>query len=63
MNKNIFDLDLQIKSSSNSNNTIEGLSAICLTTPSCNCYSEECISNDCNATEFSDCGCGTTDIC
>ncbi|MDX8365449.1 hypothetical protein [Cytobacillus sp. IB215665] len=66
MDKDIFDLDLQINKGSTK--TLAGDTEECLSFYSgCGCSIMVCPSNDCETndctTRFSICGCGTSDIC
>ncbi|MGM7684185.1 hypothetical protein ACSVDA_18800 [Cytobacillus sp. Hm23] len=68
--KDIFDLDLQIRPSVSNNNGGSGFNSDSCSCPTgctgcctmgfatCNCFSD-----DCEVTQFSVCGCDTTDIC
>ncbi|WP_413785505.1 FDLD family class I lanthipeptide [Cytobacillus sp. IB215665] len=68
MNNDIFDLDLQINKGSTktlAGDTDDCISASTCTCITCNhlCLSIDCETNDCNNTRFSNCGCGTSEIC
>ncbi|MDX8365448.1 hypothetical protein [Cytobacillus sp. IB215665] len=66
MNKDIFDLDLQINKGTNK--TLAGDTDDCISWSTCSCdcpwlVTNGCETNDCNNTRFSNCGCGTSEIC
>ncbi|MGM7684186.1 FDLD family class I lanthipeptide [Cytobacillus sp. Hm23] len=63
--KDVFDLDLQIGSSVSTNQDRIGFASESCSCKGCTVTSCPCnrFSDNCEATQFSVCGCGTTDIC